>query len=187
MPPQRYSPRHPRRSLRLANAASVSWTDPSAVRRSRRLVAVPPPARDNLADQRRIIEVCRRVLGDRHKVHVPRQGAPGTYSYIQLKTFARLPYAVWGFSLGHLRRLYWLGLTKETGDYTLGYRHKGANGDHFIKRWGNERIVDEAVLRSYLQWEEDNPRNPNPQPAAEEEPLVLYPPDIILGWIRGEP
>jgi hypothetical protein len=183
MQTKRNSPRHPRRSLRLAKAASVSWTDDGSIRRSHRIATIPPPhARDNLADQRRIIEVCRRVLGDQHKVHVPRQGAPGTYSLIQLKTFAKLPYVVWGFSLGSIRRIYWLGLHKETGDYTLGYRHKGPNGP-FIKRWGNERIVDEAELRDYLQWEEDNPRAP--QQAGVEEPLHFYPPEVILGWLLG--
>ena len=180
---ERFSPRKPRRSLRLAKAASVSWTDDDTVRRSRRIAAIPQqPARDNLADQRRIIEVCRRVLGDHHKVHVPRLGAPGTYSFIQLKTFARLPYAVWGFSLGSLRRVYWLGLTKTTGEYTLGYRHQGPDGT-YIKRWGNERIVDEVELRAYLQWEEDHPRSQ--QPAAVEQPLHFYPPEVVLGWLLG--
>jgi len=183
---ERFSPRKPRRSLRLAKAASVSWTDDDTVRRSRRIAAIPPPVRDNLADQRRIIEVCRRVLGDSHKVHVPRPGAPGTYSFIQLKTFAKLPYAVWGFSLGVIRRRYWLGLTKATGDYTLGYRHQGPDGT-CIKRWGNERIVDEAELRAYIQWEEqwdaNHPRAQQPVPV--EQPLEFYPPDVVLGWLLG--
>jgi len=179
---KRSSTRNTRRSIRLANADSVTRTGDDTVRRSRRIAEIPQPLRDNLADQRRIIDVCRRVLGDRHKVHVPRHGAPGTYSYIQLNTFAELPHAVWGFSLGLLRRRYWLGLTKETGEYTLGYRHQGPDGP-YIKRWGNERVVDEAELRYYLQLEEDHPRNP--QPAAVEEPLHLYPPEVILGWILG--
>ncbi len=81
--------------------------------------------------------MCWHVLGNQHKVHVPCHGAPGTYSFIQLKTFAKLPYAVWGFLLGSLCRIQWLGLIKETGDYTLSYRHKGLDG-HYIKRWGSE-------------------------------------------------
>ena len=126
--------------------------------------------------------MCRRILGDRYKVHVPRQGAPGTYSLLQLKTFAKLPYTVWGFSLGSIRRKYWLGLTKATGEYTLGYRHQGPDGT-YIKRWGNERVVDERTLRDYLQWEEDHPRSQ--PPVAVEEPLQFYPPAVVLGWLLG--
>jgi hypothetical protein len=137
MPTKRFSPRKPRRSLRLAKAASVSWTEDDNVRHSRPIAAIPQPARDNLADQRRIIEVCRRVLGDQHKVHVPRHGAPGTYSFIQLKTFAKLPYAVWGFSLGSIRRKYWLGLTKATGDYTLSY----IRSPNIIRRSHNRHVL----------------------------------------------
>ena len=84
--------------------------------------------------------------------------------------------------MGSLRRVYWLGLNKETGDYTLGYRHKGPDSP-FIKRWGNERIVDEVELRAYLQWEEDHPRAQQPVPV--EQPLHFYPPEVVLGWLLG--
>jgi hypothetical protein len=174
------STRNPLRSPRLANAASISYMGDGAVRRSRRIAEILPPTRDNLADQRRMIDVSRRVLGGRFKVHIPRHGAPKQYSYVKLDTFAQHPHVVYGFSLGQMRRKYWLGLTRRTGEYTLGYRDEGPDGP-FIKRWGSERVVDEAELRRYLQWEEDHPRNPHP--AVAEEPLVLYPPEVILGWI----
>jgi len=135
--------------------------------------------------------VCRRVLGDQHKVHVPCQGAPGTYSLLQLKTFAKLPYAVYGFSLGSLRHKNWLRLDKESGTYTLGLRHKGPDG-YYIKKWGNERIVVENELRDYLKWEDDHPRTQQAaiaQPPAPAYPFAPppapFPPEIFLEWLFG--
>ena len=172
MPSKRYSPRNPRRSLRLAQSASI-WTN-DALRRSRRLAENKTPDRDNLASQRRIIAICIKVLGDSHKVHFPRKGAPGELSTQQLSTFARLEHTVPYFSVGKTRRdrWKWLRLNEDTGEYTLGYGTAERDGSVSIDTcWSHDRAVDEAVLRKYLAWR-DTPLPP---------PHTQIPPE----WVRA--
>jgi hypothetical protein len=68
-----------------------------------------------------MIVVCRQVLGYNYMVHVPRQGALGLTSFVQLKTFIELLHMVYGFLLGQIID-FWLLLEEESGRYFVGHK-----------------------------------------------------------------
>jgi hypothetical protein len=113
------------------------------VQRSRQIAAIIPTVRDNLPAQRKIIELCRQVLGGGFKVHVPRLGAPGSLSLLQLKTFAKLPHTVYTFSLGRVRDV-WLWLEEESRRYLFRYHT-------WCIAKGGQRYIDEDILRERIQ------------------------------------
>ena len=101
--------------------------DGGHLRRSLRIVAIPPAVREYLPTQHEIIALCCQVLGS---------------NLIQLATFARVTYTVYGFLLGKQGGI-WLRRDDESGQYCFGYR-----------TWGNSlgRFTDETNLRKIAEW-----------------------------------
>ena len=97
MQKKRCSPRL-RQSLCLTSTATVWLVNATAgkVQQSLHIIAIPPSVRDYLPAQREIIALCCRDVGSGFKVHIPRQGAPGLLSFIQLATFVRFTHTVYG-------------------------------------------------------------------------------------------
>jgi hypothetical protein len=133
----------PRRSPRLTPDARIG---PENFCRSCRIAAIipPPPVRDNLPAQRKVIDLCHQVLGGGFRIHVPKLGAPGSFSRIQLKTFAKLPHTVHAFSLRKIGGA-WLWLEQETGRYSFGYCK-------WCKIKIGRRYLDKAISKEYQHW-----------------------------------
>jgi hypothetical protein len=162
----------PHRSCRLTTSASV-WS--GDVRRSRRIAATRRPVQDNLPATHDIIPVCRRVLGDNFRVHVPRQGALGPTSFVQLRTVAELPHMVYGFSLGRISE-FWL-LLEEEAVAILFRTHQNLVTAKPQKRYVTETFIANLTTRLIVQKMERVTRALGVSRVEEED--VLTPNGIV--------